>query len=147
MIRYVNNVGSRYFNDVVSRPANVYFLHPEMIVGSCLDVLDAARAVARHTGQRRSWDVGFGLTGTEGLHAHGSPSWLSRASQRPFPDPSYKHVLRVSHHPALTVAPPQLETDVWGVVRKLTRRFLTGCGLTFEQVAHGLGYQEPGDTP
>ena len=139
MIRYVNNVGSRYFNDVVSRPANVYFLHPEMIVGSCLDVLDAARAVARHTGQRRSWDVGFGLTGTEGLHAHGSPSWLSRASQRPFPDPSYKHVLRVSHQ--------ELETDVWGVARKLTRRFLRGCDRKFEQMARELGYQDPGAAP
>ena len=138
-VRYVNNVGSRHFNNVVSRPANVYFLHPEMIVGSCLDVLDAARAVARHTGQRRSWDVGFGLTGTEGLHAHGSPSWLSRASQRPFPDPSYKHVLRVSHQ--------ELETDVWGVARKLTRRFLRGCDRKFEQMARELGYQDPGAAP
>ena len=106
-------------------------------MASCLDVLDAARAVARHTGQRRSWDVGFGLTETKGLYERGNPSRTFGASQ-PFPDPSYKGLVRVSHQ--------QLEADVWGVARKLTRRFLTGCDLKFEHIARELGYIEAGDT-
>ena len=135
-IRYVNNVGSRRIDNVGSIPPNEYFLHAGWIVASCLDVLDAARAVARRTGQRRSWDIGFGLTGTKGLRAYGDPSRYFHPSQ-PFPDPGYKDTVRVTHQ--------QLETDVWGVACKLTRRFLRGCGLTFEQVARDLGYREPED--
>ena len=138
-IRYFNNLGSRRIDNVWRIPADEYFLYAERIVASCLDVLDAARAVARHTGRCRSWDVGFGLTGTEGLRECGGPPRDFRVSRQPFPDPSYRHAVRVSHQ--------QLEADVWGVARKLTRRFLRGCDLTFEQVAHGLGYQEPGDAP
>lgn len=134
-ITYFNNVGS--YDGQGTTSLKGYFLCAELIVGSCLDVLDAARAVARRTGQPRSWDIGFGLTGTKGLREHGAPS--QRFASPPFPDSSYE---RTAH-----VTPQQLETDVWGVARKLTRRFLRGCDLKFEQVARELGYQEPGDAP
>ena len=137
-IRYFNNVGSRRIHNVGGISPDEYFLHPGWIMGSCLDVLDAARAVARRTGQHRSWDIGFGLTGTEGLRARGDPQRTYRAS-RPFPDPSYTQPARATHQ--------QLEGDVWDVAHKLTRRFLRGCDHKFDQVARELGYQEPGDAP
>ena len=138
-ITYFNNVGSTPpITSGLDIPPDKYFLRARWIVASCLDVLDAARAVARHTGQRRSWDVGFGLTGTKGLYEYGNQSRISHPSRRPFPDPSYKRLERVNHQ--------QIEADVWGVARKLTRRFLTGCDLKFEQIARELGYIEAGDT-
>ena len=135
-IRYVNNVGSRRINNVGGVSPDEYFLHPGWIMGSCLDVLDAARAVARRTDQGRSWDIGFGLTGTEGLRARVDPQ-RSFGASGPFSDPSYKATLSVTHQ--------ELEKDTWGVARKLTRRFLRGCDHKFEQVARELGYVKPSD--
>ena len=135
-ITYFNNVGSVAPRDGQGNNAPYeYVIDAKVVVGSCLDVLDAALAVARRTGQRRSWDIGFGLTGTQGLREQGD--WLRRGRQ-PFAASNYEQVARVSHQ--------QLDADTWGVARKLTRRFATGLGVDFDGVAKRMGYVEAEDT-
>ena len=124
-IMYFNNVGSVAPRDGPrTNSPYEYVIDAMLVVGSCLDVLDAALAVARRTGRRRSWDIGFGLTGTQGLREHGS--WFRGRGRQPFAASNYEQVARVSHQ--------QLEADTWGVARKLTRRFATGLGVDFEGV-------------
>ena len=132
-ITYFNNLGSYDAQGTTSLRG--YFLCAELILGSCLDVLDAARAVARRTGQRRSWDIGFGLTGTEGLREHGAPS--ERFASEPFTDSSYERTVRAT--------PQQIEADVWSVACELTHCFLRRCDLTFDRIACELAYRKPED--
>ena len=141
-VHYFSNQGSEPRNILMSsgddrapEHRDIQFLSPEMVVRSCLDVLDAAHAVGRCTSRRRSWDIGIGVSGTEGLGDQGSTLWGRQA----FPDPDYAQVVRVTHQ--------QLEEDPWGVAQHLTRGFAAGLGTTFERVAHRIGYIKPTDSP
>ena len=100
---------------------------PLSALRTCWEATSIVKAMQRHTGQRRAWDLAFSICEVKGRKAR--PRKPEAAFSKFLPDlPRDAYSERI-----LGVGTDRLEEDAKGVVAELAGRFIAECGLDFDE--------------